>query len=90
MKLGIYPRLAFNSIQKNKKLYTPYILTCIGMIMMFYIVCFLANSEITGTLMGASAVKLIMVLGSIVMAVFSMVFLFYTNSFLIKRSKMEF
>ncbi len=90
MKLGIYPRLAFNSIQKNKKLYTPYILTCIGMIMMFYIVCFLANSEITGTLMGASAVKLIMVLGSIVMAVFSMVFLFYTNSFLIKRRKKEF
>ncbi|MDE5974128.1 MAG: ABC transporter permease [Eubacterium sp.] len=90
MKLGIYPRLAFNSIQKNKKLYTPYILTCIGMIMMFYIVCFLANSEITGTLMGASAVMLIMVLGSIVMAVFSMVFLFYTNSFLIKRRKKEF
>lgn len=90
MKLGIYPRLAFNSIQKNKKLYTPYILTCIGMIMMFYIVCFLANSEITGTLMGASAVKLIMLLGSIVMAVFSMVFLFYTNSFLIKRRKKEF
>lgn len=87
MKLGIYPRLAFNSIQKNKKLYTPYILTCIGMIMMFYIVCFLANSEITGTLM---AVMLIMELGSIVMAVFSMVFLFYTNSFLIKRRKKEF
>lgn len=90
MKLSIYPRLAFNSIKKNKKLYTPYILTCIGMIMMFYIVCFLANSSITDTIIMSSVVRLIMVLGSIVMAVFSMVFLFYTNSFLIKRRKKEF
>ena len=90
MKLSIYPRLAFNSINKNKKLYTPYILTCIGMIMMFYIVCFLANSDITDTIIMASIVRLIMALGSMVMAVFSMVFLFYTNSFLIKRRKKEF
>lgn len=90
MKLGIYPRLALNSINKNRKLYTPYILTCIGMIMMFYIVCFLANTDMTSTIIGASVVKLIMVLGSMVMAVFSLVFLFYTNSFLIKRRKKEF
>lgn len=90
MKLSIYPRLAFNSIQKNKKLYTPYILTCIGMVMMFYIVCFLANSDITNAISMSNIVKLIMSLGSIVMAVFSMVFLFYTNSFLIKRRKKEF
>lgn len=90
MKLSIYPRLAFNSIQKNKKLYTPYILTCIGMVMMFYIVCFLANSDITNAISMSNIVKLIMSLGSIVMAVFSMIFLFYTNSFLIKRRKKEF
>lgn len=90
MKLSIYPRLAFNSIQKNKRLYTPYILTCIGMIMMFYIICFIANADMAGKVFGDTIIHLIMTLGSIVMGVFSLVFLFYTNSFLIKRRKKEF
>ena len=38
MKKGFYPHLAFDGIRKNKRLYLPYILTQIGMIMMFYIV----------------------------------------------------
>ena len=38
MKLGFYPRLALDGIRKNKRLYVPYLLTCVGMMMMFYIV----------------------------------------------------
>lgn len=35
MKKFFYPRLAFDGIRKNKRLYLPYILTQIGMIIMF-------------------------------------------------------
>ena len=41
MKIGFYPRLAWSGIRKNKELYIPYLLTCIGMIMMYYIVSYL-------------------------------------------------
>ena len=45
MKRGLYIRLAATGISKNKKLYYPYILTCICMVMMYYIVSFLCRSE---------------------------------------------
>ncbi|MDE6470808.1 MAG: FtsX-like permease family protein [Eubacterium sp.] len=90
MKLGIYPQLAINSIQKNKRLYTPYILTCSGMIMMFYIMAFLANGKAIENMLGAEFIYLVLNLGCIVIGVFSLIFLFYTNSFLIRRRKKEF
>lgn len=40
MKSGFYRALAWSGITKNKKLYMPYILTCIGMVMMCYIISF--------------------------------------------------
>lgn len=90
MKTGFYPKLAWNSIKKNKRLYRPYIFTCIGMVMMFYIVTFLKYSKIISEQKGGSNIQMIMGLGSFVMAVFSLIFLFYTNSFLVKRRKKEF
>ena len=42
MKFGFYPRLAWDGIRKNKRLYVPYLLTCVGMVMMFYIIHYLA------------------------------------------------
>ncbi len=90
MKLSIYPQLAINSIRKNKKLYAPYILTCSGMIMMFYIMAFLAKGRAVENMAGANFIYLILNLGCIVIGVFSLIFLFYTNSFLIKRRKKEF
>lgn len=90
MKMSIYPQLAINSIRKNKKLYAPYILTCTAMIMMFYIMAFLANGRAVENMIGSNFIYLILNLGCIVLAVFSMIFLFYTNSFLIKSRKKEF
>lgn len=40
MKTGFYPKFALDGIRKNKQLYVPYILTCIGMVMMYYIILF--------------------------------------------------
>ena len=89
MKSALYPQLALNGIKKNKKLYLPYILTCTGMVMMHYIVAFLAHGNTLDKLRGGEIMKSCLLLGLGVIGVFSLVFLFYTNSFLIRRRKKE-
>ena len=86
----LYPRLAVNSIKKNKRLYLPYILTSAGMVMMFYIISFLANGNALDNVTGGNIMQQTLTFGYIVIAVFSLIFLFYTNSFLIRRRKKEF
>ncbi len=90
MKLGFYPKLAASGIRKNKRMFTPFILTCTGMVMMFYIIMYLAVSDILDPLYGAETLRSILSLGSWVIAVFAAIFLFYTNSFLIRNRKKEF
>ena len=90
MKLGFYPKLAATGIRKNKRMFTPFILTCVGMVMMFYIILYLATSDILNSLIGAATLREIFSWGSWVIAIFSAIFLFYTNSFLIRRRKKEF
>ena len=91
MKTFFYPRLAWDGLRKNKRMLFPYILTCICMIAMFYILLFLSTPETAALLpRGGDTAMTIMLLGSIVVAIFSMIFLFYTNSFLIRRRAAEF
>lgn len=90
MKKGIYSRLAFTGIKKNRKLYIPYILTCIGMVMMFYIISFLSGSDLMLNYPGGDMMKSILSLGVYVIGFFAVIFLFYTNSFLVRRRKKEF
>ncbi|MGN0695295.1 MAG: FtsX-like permease family protein [Oscillospiraceae bacterium] len=86
----LYPKLAASGIKKNRRTYLPYILTCSGMIMMYYIVSFLTVSSFVGEMKGGNYMQLILYSGCGVMVVFSAIFLFYTNSFLIRRRKTEF
>ena len=90
MKKHIYPRLAVNGISKNKRLYLPYLLSCACMVAVSYIVSALAKSEIIKALRGGDAVCMTLSFGIFVMALFSAIFLFYTNSFIIRRRKKEF
>lgn len=90
MKRGFYEKLAYTGIKKNKKLYTPYILTCIGMVMMTYIISFLTSSETIKSMPGGNEIQGFLGMGFGVMSVFSLIFLFYTNSFLLRRRKKEF
>ena len=89
-KWNFYPKLAWSGIQKNRRLYLPYLLTCIGMIMMYYILAFLADSDVLQHLRGGDSIQMVLLLGTGVIAIFSMIFLFYTNSFLVRRRKKEF
>lgn len=90
MRKGLYRRLAWTGIQKNKKLYLPYLFTCIGMVMMCYIISFLGLTPTFAEIRGGTSMQSFMQMGFGVMAVFSVVFLFYTNSFLVRRRKKEF
>ena len=90
MKKGFYPKLAADGIRKNKRLYLPFILTCIGMVAMEYIITFLGLSKAILQLPGGETIRVMMRLGSLVIAIFAVIFLFYTNSFLLRRRKKEF
>lgn len=90
MKSGIYFKLAFDGIRKNRKLFLPYIGAGAGMVMMSYIIFFLTENERILSLKGGEAIHNTLGFGCSVMAIFSCMFLFYTNSFLIRRRKKEY
>jgi len=85
-----YARLALTNMKKNRKTYVPYLLTCIGTVMMFFIILSLAQNSAMDTIGGGTTMKLILLLGTIIVGFFAVLFLFYTNSFLVKRRKKEF
>lgn len=90
MKIDFYPRLAWDGIRKNKRFYLPYILTCSGMVMMFFIIHHLAAMQALNGMAGGSTTKLTLGFGVWVIAAFALVFLTYTNSFLMRRRQKEF
>ncbi len=90
MNKGFFPKLAAENIRKNGKIYLPYILTCILTIAVFYIIKSLSLNPGLEKMIGAQTLMYTMSLGSWVTALFAFIFLFYTNSFLLKRRKKEF
>ena len=90
MRAGFYPKIAWDGIRKNIRLYFPYILTGSVMVMMYYILSFLIESPALAHMPGGSVLMTVLLLGSVVIAFFSLLFLFYTNSFLIRQRYREF
>lgn len=89
MNKMLYLKLARTNIKANGKNYFPYVITCICTIMMFYIMHALSINEGLNGVSGSESLKTILYFGTIVIGIFSAIFLFYTNSFLIKRRKKE-
>ena len=90
MKRGLYARLAWTGMVKNKRLYLPYGLSAAGMVLMFYILTGLSGSPVLEHMSGGRSSTIILRLGTVVIAVFALIFLFYTHSFLIRRREREF
>ena len=85
MARGIFAKLALTNLKNNRKTYFPYVLTSMLTVMMYYIMDALYESpDILG-----GRVQEILQFASPVIIVFATIFLFYTNSFLIKRRKKE-
>ena len=90
MKLGFYPKLAADSIKKNKKLYLPYILTCCGISAMQYIMFYLSYYTENSGMTGGRIITTTLNYGIIIIVIFSIIFLNYSNSFLLRRRQKEF
>lgn len=90
MNKFFYVRLAAQNIRKNAGTYIPYICTCVLTIMMFYVIKSLSvNPGLRGAF-GGAFLGWLLSLGVYIIGLFSLIFLFYTNSFLMKRRKKEF
>ena len=86
-----YSKFALNNLVKNKRFIIPYVLSAIFTIMSFYILSSLAFGDNLDKLPnGIEATKQVLSFGIIVIALFSVIFLFYTYSFLVKRRVKEF
>ena len=81
----IYEKLAVTNLKNNRKTYVPYIFTGILTVMMFYIIDALSR----GKGVTQNTLKICLQYATGVIVVFAVIFLFYTNSFLIKRRKKE-
>lgn len=90
MKRSFYPRLAIDGMRKNRRMYGPYLAMGALMAAICYILSALSRSDALRTLPGGDNLCMIMALGNVVLLIFSVIFLFYTNSFLIRRRRREF
>ena len=85
----IYGKLALTNIKNNKQFYLPYLLTGIMSVVMYYTIEAMVNNEGIHSLRGADYIGTFLVLGRAVISLFIIIFLFYTNSFIMKRRKKE-
>ena len=90
MHKGIFSRLAKQNIRNNKSTYIPYIITCIFCIAMIYMMEFLRDCPtLDQAVRQADEVRMIVFTGEIVVEIFCIIFLIYSNSFLMKSRQKE-
>ena len=90
MHKGIFSRLAKQNIRNNKSTYIPYMITCIFCVAMIYMMEFLRDCPtLDQAVRQADEVRMIVFTGEIVVEIFCIIFLIYSNSFLMKRRQKE-
>ncbi len=77
------------NLKKNHKTYAPYLFTCILTIMLFYALSAIGMNNGLEQIRGGTAIGTVMEWVTALTGGFSVIFLFYTNSFLIKQRKKE-
>lgn len=85
----IYSKLAISNIKKNKDTYFPYLLSCTVMISLFYILHAVTEQVSNSSFYGDATMTTVLNFGVYIAGGFSLIFIFYTNSFLIKRRTKE-
>ena len=89
MNNALYPKLAASNIAKHRKIYFPYIISSAVVCAMLYIMWAIHFDENICKLRGASYLTELINMGIIVIVIFSLIFLIYTNSFLMKQRTKE-
>lgn len=90
MRHGFYLKMSLTNLRKNARLYLPQMFTGAGLTAVFYILLTLAMDERLKNVRGGSYLPTIMPMGTFVVAILSVILIFYTNSFLMKQRKREF
>ncbi len=91
MKRGFfYPRLAWQGIVKNRALYLPYFGMGALMVAVYYIMVYLCSPQVVNALGAGATVQVVLLMGLGVIGVFSAIFLYYCNTFLIVRRMKEY
>lgn len=90
MRKTMFFKMAAGNLKKNRQVYLPFILTLTGMAAIFDIMGALAVSPALDFMLGGGFMREILLMGERIVGIFSLIFLFYTNSFLLKRRKKEF
>lgn len=85
----LYFRLAVTNLKNNRQFYLPYILAGIVCVMMFYIMCAIQGSTGIASMRGAGLLSIVLTMGLVIVGICACIFLFYTNSFVMKRRKKE-
>ena len=88
MKRGLYFKLAFTNIRKNKNAFFPFLLSAVAMVAMFYMLLSIEGQS-EGLYYGAEYMSEILGFGVWVAGIISVIIIFYTNSFLMKQRTKE-
>lgn len=86
----LYPSMAFTNIKSNRRAYIPYMVSCMITVSIYYIICSLADNRNLADMWGGNVIQSYMGIGQLIVSIFAFIFLFYINSFLVKRRRSEF
>lgn len=89
MNISFYLNMALENIKKNKQIYVPFLLSSSGIVGMYYIIASLADNKTLMDSFAGAYINYFLNMGSFVLVLFSIIFLFYSSSFSIKQRKSE-
>lgn len=88
-KWKLLPHLAVKGIVQNGRIYGPYIITCVFSAVTFFIFSSILHNDLSKSLPRSAYAWLMLMIGQILLGLILIPFLFYANSFLIKRRTRE-
>ena len=90
MNKGFYLKMAWGNIRKNRNIYLPYLLAASVMTALFYIQGSLCDMVDISGMKGKRMMSSLLEISTPITGIFSLVILFYVNSFVMKQRKKEF
>lgn len=84
-----YAKLAATNLRKNHRGYLPFLISMLFLVAINTITQMIVNNEGMDSLPSSASARAMFGLGHIVIMIFTIIFSFYTNSFLLKQRKKE-
>ncbi len=85
----LLPSLAVKRVIQNGNVYFPYILSCIVSVFTYYIFSSILLNDLMATLPHSAYAWIMLMIGKVLLVIILIPFIYYANSFLVKRRKKE-